>query len=326
MRGGARRFANRPIKILEERDVSTATGRLETRPEVSIVMANYNGARWLNDAIRSVQAQTLTNWELLIADDASTDDSLKLMRAAAAGDPRIVVLPAERNQGPSAARNRALAAARGRWFTIVDSDDMIAPQRLAALVDATRRDAASIVADDLRIVDEDGTATPRTLLTLSAKRTCDAIDLVKNAGELGYLKPMFNARAVEGLRYDEQLRVGEDFDFLLRALAASGGMTVYPEFGYLYRQRTSSLSKGSARRALEGMLAADQRFRATQRASGPLLAELERRRRALKTRLHWENVKASLREKRIVYALREAVMHPGIAHYALGSLFKIAGR
>jgi succinoglycan biosynthesis protein ExoO len=306
--------------------VNIATGRPETRPEVSIVMANYNGSRWLNDAIRSVQAQTLTNWELLIADDASTDDSLQILHAAAAGDPRIIVLPAQRNQGPSGARNRALSAARGQWVTIVDSDDMIAPGRLAALVEAAHRDTANIVADDLRIVDEDGSATPRTLLTLSAKRNCDAIDLVKNAGELGYLKPMFDRRVIEGLRYDEHLRVGEDFDFLLRALAASGSMTVYPELGYLYRQRTSSLSKGSARRALEGMLDADQRFRATQRASAPLLAELDRRRTALKTRLHWENVKASLREKRIVPALREALMHPGVAHYALGSLFKAAGR
>jgi succinoglycan biosynthesis protein ExoO len=163
-------------------------------------------------------------------------------------------------------------------------------------------------------------------LTLSARRACDAVDLVKNAGELGYLKPMFDRRVIESLRYDDELRVGEDFDFLLRALAATGGMTVYPELGYLYRQRTSSLSKGSARRALEGMLVADQRFRATQRASGPLLSELDRRRSALKTRLHWENVKASVREKRVVHALREAVMHPGIAHYALGSLFKFAAR
>ncbi|MFC0397030.1 glycosyltransferase family 2 protein [Paraburkholderia rhizosphaerae] len=319
--------------------MNTTTSRQETRPtvspdavspdaraEVSVVMANYNGARWLSDAIRSVQAQTLTRWELLIADDASTDDSLSIMHAAAARDPRIVVLPAVRNQGPSGARNRALDAARGQWVTIVDSDDLIAPGRLAALVDAARRDAASIVADDLRIVDEDGTATSRTLLTLSAKRACDAVDLVKNAGELGYLKPMFDRRVIESLRYDDELRVGEDFDFLLRALAATGGMTVYPELGYLYRQRTSSLSKGSARRALEGMLVADQRFRATQRASGPLLSELDRRRSALKTRLHWENVKASLREKRVVHALREAVMHPGIAHYALGSLFKFAAR
>ncbi|CAB3768519.1 glycosyltransferase family 2 protein [Paraburkholderia solisilvae] len=306
--------------------MNTVTGGPAGRPEVSIVMANYNGARWLIDAIRSVQAQTLRNWELLIADDASTDDSLRIMRAAAADDTRIVVLPAERNQGPSGARNRALDVARGQWITIVDSDDLITPRRLETMVEAARRDGAMIVADDLRIVDEDGALTPRTLLALQGKQTCDAVGLVKNDA-FGYLQPMFDRRAIEGVRYDEHLRVGEDFYFLLRVLAAHGSMTLYPEMGYLYRQRTRSLSKGVARQALEGMLVADQRFRAgAQRASESLLSELERRRRSLTTRLHWENVKTSLREKRIGFALREAALHPGIAHYALGSLFKFAGR
>ena len=120
-------------------------------PLVSVITANYNGARHLAAAVRSVLQQTLCSLELIIADDASTDDSLAVIACAAAGDPRVRVLKTCQNGGPGAARNRALKAARGRYIAVFDSDDLMAPDRLEKLVARARVDHADIVVDNLLV-------------------------------------------------------------------------------------------------------------------------------------------------------------------------------
>src|SRR5690606_9522045 len=133
-------------------------------PRVSIVMANYNGAAHIAAAVRSVLRQTETSLELIVSDDGSDDDSLACARAAADGDPRLVVVGAKRRSGPAAARNRALAVARGGWLAIVDNDDYIEPGRLARLIDAAEADGADIAADDLLVFYEDGSQQPHAHL------------------------------------------------------------------------------------------------------------------------------------------------------------------
>lgn len=99
-------------------------------PEVSIITPAHDLERYLPAAIASVQAQTFGNWEMLIADDASTDGTLAAARAAAAADPRIVVLPSPERRGGAEARNRAIAAARGRYIAFLDGDDLWQPRKL----------------------------------------------------------------------------------------------------------------------------------------------------------------------------------------------------
>ena len=97
-------------------------------PQVSIILPTYNRGDVLLRAVRSVQAQTFPDWELLLIDDGSTDDSVA--RVEALGDPRIRVLQ-QANQGVYSARNAGLAASRADWLTFMDSDDAWLPQFLA---------------------------------------------------------------------------------------------------------------------------------------------------------------------------------------------------
>jgi Glycosyl transferase family 2 len=83
-------------------------------PEVSIVTPMYNAGPWLPALFESVAAQTFQDFEHLLADDVSTDDGVERAIALSRGDPRVRVLRMERNGGPAAARNLAIAAARGR--------------------------------------------------------------------------------------------------------------------------------------------------------------------------------------------------------------------
>lgn len=101
-------------------------------PTVSIVMAAYNGAALLPATLASLQRQTFGDFEIVVVDDCSTDDT----RAVLAGwdDPRLRVIHAETNGGPVRARNRAFAAARGRYIAGLDQDDLCAPERFARQV------------------------------------------------------------------------------------------------------------------------------------------------------------------------------------------------
>lgn len=99
-------------------------------PAVSVVMPVYNGAPFLRRALASVATQTFTDWELVAVDDASTDDSLALLDAAAA-DPRVRVRRHAANRGQAATRNTALRAARGELVAYLDQDDEFYPDHLA---------------------------------------------------------------------------------------------------------------------------------------------------------------------------------------------------
>ena len=95
---------------------------------VSIIMPNYNSAEYLEKTIRSVLAQTYTNWELLFVDDCSTDNSLEIVQAFQ--DERIRVFKNEKNSGAAVSRNYALREAKGKWIAFLDSDDLWIPEKL----------------------------------------------------------------------------------------------------------------------------------------------------------------------------------------------------
>lgn len=104
-----------------------------TQPLVSIVIPVYNAERYLPRAVESVMAQSVHDWELILVDDGSTDDSGAVCDRYAAQDRRLRVIHTP-NGGPSAARNAGTAQARGEWLLFVDSDDWIVPDALARLL------------------------------------------------------------------------------------------------------------------------------------------------------------------------------------------------
>lgn len=109
------------------------------RQTVSIIMPCYNAAAHLPASVGSVQAQTHTDWELVIVDDGSTDDSWQALQKLADADPRIRVSQ-QANAGAAAARNRALREARGAYTAFLDTDDTWHPEFLEAMMTALAAD------------------------------------------------------------------------------------------------------------------------------------------------------------------------------------------
>jgi glycosyltransferase involved in cell wall biosynthesis len=103
-------------------------------PTVSVVMIHHQAERFIDEAIASVRAQTIADWELLVVDDGSTDGSAAIVARHAAADParlRALAHPGGGNRGMAAARNLGMAAARGRAIAFLDADDLWRPERLA---------------------------------------------------------------------------------------------------------------------------------------------------------------------------------------------------
>lgn len=114
-------------------------------PTFSVIMACHNAEAYISQAIDSVLAQTFTNWELIIVNDASRDDSLSYIESASRKDSRIKYMSTEVKLGPAMARNAAVEAARGDWLAILDADDIYLPNKLEKQYELTLADELNIV-------------------------------------------------------------------------------------------------------------------------------------------------------------------------------------
>lgn len=97
---------------------------------VSIITPNWNCAHYISETIKSVQAQTYQNWEMIIVDDCSTDESESLLELFLKSDSRIRLLRNAEKSGAAISRNYALREARGRWVAFLDADDLWLPNKL----------------------------------------------------------------------------------------------------------------------------------------------------------------------------------------------------
>jgi succinoglycan biosynthesis protein ExoO len=259
------------LPITSKTDHGAAAG---SRPLVSVIMANRDGGRYLGAAIDSVLAQSLDDLELIVVDDASADDSVAIMQGAAARDSRVTPIRLTENGGPAGARNAALAVARGHWIAIVDSDDLIHPERLDRLLAAAARTGADVVADDLMHFFDDG-APVRFLLGPRYREPffVSAGDLIRSgtgrAPTLGYLKPIIRADLLGDLRYDEAVRIGEDQDLLLRILLKDANFWVVPTPWYLYRRHSGSISHRLSPDEVTRMIASQRRLLAMEGSRHP---------------------------------------------------------
>lgn len=105
---------------------------------VSIIMPAYNVDEYIEESIRSIQAQTYPNWELIVVNDGSTDTTQAVVERLASQDSRIRLVT-QPNGGVSRARNRGLELARGEYISFLDGDDLWEPTFLRELIDAKKR-------------------------------------------------------------------------------------------------------------------------------------------------------------------------------------------
>lgn len=105
---------------------------MHSPPKITVITATYNDEAYLGMAMDSILSQSFGDFEYILVDDASTDNTAQILATYASADPRITVYRNDRNLGRAASRNRALELSRGQWIAIFDGDDISAPNRLAS--------------------------------------------------------------------------------------------------------------------------------------------------------------------------------------------------
>jgi succinoglycan biosynthesis protein ExoU len=266
---------------------------------VDVIIAVWNNADTIEKAIRSALAAPEVN-RVIVVDDRSTDETASVVAALEGRvGARLRLERMAHNGGPAAARNRGLQLSDAPWITILDGDDTFAPDRIRGLLSAA--EGADFVADNLlQIKETEDPSNGRPLLDLDQPMTLDLATFVagniSRAGRLrkeyGFLKPMMKRDFLDQhrLRYDEGLRLGEDFALYARALAAGAIFRVIPSATYISVMRPGSLSGNHSKQDLERLRDSDEGLLRLPTLS-PEAAKLIRRHfESIDGRVQWLNV------------------------------------
>jgi succinoglycan biosynthesis protein ExoO len=286
------------------------------QPDVSFVIAAYNAASSIARAIESALAQQGVSVEVVVVDDCSQDRTLEIVRSFASASVKVVALA--QNRGPGGARNAGLAAATGRWVAVLDSDDTVHPGRLRRLIDRAEAAGAQIAVDNLEVVKAGASETMFASEFLEALPELGLADFIaanlmfEDTYSFGYAKPIFERTFLErhGLRYDETLRIGEDYILLASALAKGGRCVVEPSVGYAYHIRDGSISRVLELHHVEAMLRADAAFVRGHLLDAAAKAAQSRRTRSLEQAASFLLLVQHLKARRPLKAAGAALRDP----------------
>lgn len=196
-----------------------------SQPLVSVVMPAYNHRPFVGAAVQSVLAQTHTNLELIVVDDASTDGTGDVLQAI--DDPRLRLFSHTANQGAHATLNEALGYARGDFIAIINSDDIFDPRRIEACLLRLREEGADLVGSDIALMDADGSQIVQhwwldayDALKAAWRNTGDWVAALLEGNVFMTTSNFFFSRALnEELGGFRDYRYVHDYEWLLRALA-----------------------------------------------------------------------------------------------------------
>ena len=239
------------------REPSRSNATNESPPTFSIVMAAYNSALTIGEAIESVRCQTRSDWELIVVDDGSHDGTADVAEAFA--DRRVRVVRTAGNRGPAAARNRGISLAQAPLVCTLDSDDLWLPHYLETMASTLDSNpTAAVACTDAWVLDQ----TSGRVRKKSAMAFLDPPEPLPDdkdtfLAELLQRNFVYNSVAArrESLQtvggYDERLWIGEDWELWLRLAAAGFGFVRVPQLLAVYRQRADSLMTSHPERLIE---------------------------------------------------------------------------
>jgi teichuronic acid biosynthesis glycosyltransferase TuaG len=261
-------------------------------PVVSIITPAFNAERFLRDTGLSVIAQSFSDFEWLIVDDGSQDGTLEIAREFATADSRIKVVVAGRSRRAAAARNCAMAKASGRYFALLDSDDLWDPSFLAVQIGLLERSAVDVVTSNAYNLGGALDGLPLAPVTPSC-RTISFLDMLEHEDAV-CIHSVFRRAVYDSIGgFDERLTLSEDYDFWLRAARAGFSFLRSPAPLARYRRRTDSASANEAA-MLEAVATVLRRTRAACLDSPRALAIIDRQVRRFEARRRLADAKFHL--------------------------------
>lgn len=297
-------------------------------PDVSVIIAAYNSALFIEKAINSALNQVDVTVEVIVVDDASSDNTVDVV--AAVTDSRVVLLRHTTNQFAGTARNTGIAHARGRWIAILDSDDEFELDRLKTLMGLAERTNSQLVCDNLLICDQ-AKNTVRPMFSTQRLKAIASLSLATyiqgNLGgaqgyALGYFKPFVERDFLEqhSIKYPSNMNLGEDYFFIADLLAAGARCLVDPNSNYRYTVRDGSMSHRMTIFDTENILREGKAFEQRYQFNPETLNALQQRRSYVERNHAFLKAIDALKNGSVIAFLRVIVKTPS----AVVSLFRSA--
>ena len=320
-------------------DLDNSPAATAPSAEVAVIIAAFRAAERIGRAVASALEQPETR-EVIVVDDASADNgaTLEAARRADDGTGRLVTIALTSNKGPAYARNRGIAASRSPWISILDSDDFMERDRFRRMF-SFAEGPFDILADDLYQINENDEAGDRRTMRLpeghpSQKLTLEAFlagnipDPARPRTELGFLKPVMKRDFLDrhALRYDESMRLGEDYQLYAEALIAGARFQMVRASGYVAVMRQGSLSDRHSRKDLLACETGDRRLLLNWNLSRSARSLMMRRLHSTQCKIAWIDFMDAIKARRLPRATLIVLGRPRCAIHIMTGLFKIAAR
>lgn len=291
---------------------------MKPHPDICVIIAAKNAADTIARAIASALAEPETA-EVIVVDDGSSDGTADVSRGADDGTGRLTVVSFQTNRGPAAARNHAISISKAPVLAILDADDFFFQGRLKNLLAQSDWD---FIADNIAFVDEDSAASAQKTVAAfpPAPRTLSLEEFIRGniskrgvrRGEIGFLKPLMRRDflSAHGLRYQENLRLGEDYDLYARALTRGARYKIIHSCGYGAVVRGNSLSSSHKTLDLKRLYEADRAILAQKDLSSDARSLISQHERHIRGRYELREFLDIKRQSGAKGALLHALAHP----------------
>lgn len=203
---------------------------------VSIIMPAYNSEEYISESINSIINQTYQNWELLITDDCSNDDTVEVVKKCVLNDKRVKLFKLTENSGAGVARNNGIRYAKGRYIAFCDSDDTWKPQKLEKQLNFLKSKNLSFTFCSYDVTNKNGDF----IKTIKAPAKLSFSKLLKN-NYVGCLTAIYDQESL-GKLYMSEIRMRQDWTLWLKILKLAGNTSGQLESLALYRDRSKSIS------------------------------------------------------------------------------------
>ena len=206
------------------------------KDKVSIIIPMYNAEKYISQTVKSVIAQTYKNWELLIINDNSKDDSYKIVRELSEKDDRIKIINSEKNIGVVNGRNKLITIADGQYIAFLDADDYWTENKLERQIAFMKEKNATISCTEYTRISEEG----KPINEIKIKEEILYNDLLKN-NYLGCLTVILDSEKL-GKRFFKQRNKNEDYVLWLEIIKETGKIYGLKENLAFYRVLNNSRS------------------------------------------------------------------------------------
>jgi teichuronic acid biosynthesis glycosyltransferase TuaG len=212
---------------------------------VTIITPSYNCSKFISDTVNSVLSQSYSNWEMIIVDDCSTDNSVEIIERITGDNPKIKLIKLENNVGSAQSRNAALEVASGRFIAFLDSDDIWYTDKLEKQVEFMLKRKAPISFTSYELIDENGVSKNHIIHSVE-KLT--QIDYLKNT-IIGFSTSMIDTQIVGNSFRMMNIRTRQDASLWITLLGKGFIAQGINEVLMKYRVHSQSISANKVKAA-----------------------------------------------------------------------------